>query len=187
WTRSQMSTRGAPPTMKARRRRWERSPRSSSRSSSKPDAHPGRHRRRRSGRAIPVAAAASRRRRLRRAGVAKPRLCRKPRARRRAGAGHRRPDGRTWRRRAAAPRGMPDPRLDIRFNGNIIHIDLPVLTPGRIVTVYGQQEIVKDLIAARLQRGGEILFEAAATGLSGLDTKQPIIHFKHGGKDETLV
>ena len=46
--------------------------------------------------------------------------------------------------------GMPDPRLDIRFSGGIIHIDLPVLTPGKIVTVYGQQEVVKDLIAARL-------------------------------------
>jgi p-hydroxybenzoate 3-monooxygenase len=33
---------------------------------------------------------------------------------------------------------MPDPRLDIRFSGGIIHIDLPVLTPGKIVTVYGQ-------------------------------------------------
>ena len=48
--------------------------------------------------------------------------------------------------------GMPDPRLDIRFSGGIIHIDLPVLTPGKIVTVYGQQEVVKDLIAARLNR-----------------------------------
>ena len=59
--------------------------------------------------------------------------------------------------------GMPDPRLDIRFSGGIIHIDLPVLTPGKIVTVYGQQEVVKDLIAARLSRGGAILFEAEAT------------------------
>ena len=33
---------------------------------------------------------------------------------------------------------MPDPMLDIRFNGNIIHLDLPKLTPGKIVTVYGQ-------------------------------------------------
>jgi p-hydroxybenzoate 3-monooxygenase len=83
--------------------------------------------------------------------------------------------------------GMPDPRLDIRFNGNIIHIDLPMLTPGRMVTVYGQQEIVKDLIAARLKRGGSILFETEAAGLSGLDTGKPVIHFKHAGKDETLV
>jgi len=68
--------------------------------------------------------------------------------------------------------GMPDPRLDIRFNGGIIHIDLPVLTPGKLVTVYGQQEVVKDLIAVRLNRGGAILFEAEATHIDGLDGKQ---------------
>ncbi len=82
--------------------------------------------------------------------------------------------------------GMPDPRLDIRYSGGIIHIDLPVLTPGKIVTVYGQQEVVKDLIAARLSRGGAILFEAEATHVSGIDGKRPTIHFKHEGRDETL-
>src|SRR5215207_360702 len=82
--------------------------------------------------------------------------------------------------------GMPDPRLDIRFSGGTIHIDLPVLTPGKIVTVYGQQEVVKDLIAARLSRGGAILFEAEATHVSGLGGKKPTIHFKHERRDETL-
>jgi p-hydroxybenzoate 3-monooxygenase len=82
--------------------------------------------------------------------------------------------------------GMPDPRLDIRFSGGIIHIDLPVLTPGKIVTVYGQQEVVKDLIAARLSRGGEILFEAEATHLEGLDGARPTIHFTHEGEKKTL-
>jgi p-hydroxybenzoate 3-monooxygenase len=82
--------------------------------------------------------------------------------------------------------GMPDPRLDIRFEGGIVHIDLPVLTPGKIVTVYGQQEVVKDLIAASLARGGEILFEADATTLSGLDGTRPTIHFRREGRDQTL-
>jgi len=82
--------------------------------------------------------------------------------------------------------GMLDPLLDIRFNGGIIHIDLPALTPGKIVTVYGQQEVVKDLIAARLSRGGSILFEAEATHIDGLDGKRPTIHFKHDGRAQTL-
>jgi p-hydroxybenzoate 3-monooxygenase len=81
---------------------------------------------------------------------------------------------------------MPDPRLDIRFSGGIIHIDLPKLTPGKIVTVYGQQEVVKDLIAAWLDRGGSILFEAEATGLSGLDGKRPTIHYRTDGRDEII-
>ena len=82
--------------------------------------------------------------------------------------------------------GMLDPRLDIRFHGGIIHIDLPALTPGKIVTVYGQQEVVKDLIAARIARGGAILFEAEATHVDGLEGTRPTIHFKHEGRDETL-
>jgi p-hydroxybenzoate 3-monooxygenase len=82
--------------------------------------------------------------------------------------------------------GMPDPRLDIRFNGGTIHIDLPALTPGKIVTVYGQQEVVKDLIAARLARGGTILFEAEASHVEGLTSDKPVIHFKHEGEDKTL-
>jgi p-hydroxybenzoate 3-monooxygenase len=82
--------------------------------------------------------------------------------------------------------GMSDERLDIRYNGGIIHIDMPKLTPGRIVTVYGQQEVVKDLIAAGLSRGIPILFEAEASHLEGLTTERPIIHFKHEGRAETL-
>src|SRR6201999_3966651 len=66
---------------------------------------------------------------------------------------------------------MPDPQLDIRYSGGIIHIDLPKLTPGKIVTVYGQQEVVKDLIATSLSRGVPILFEAEATHLEGVTTE----------------
>src|SRR3954468_1707432 len=38
-------------------------------------------------------------------------------------------------------------------------IALTELTGGRALTIYGQQEVVKDLIAARLASGGEIQFE----------------------------
>jgi p-hydroxybenzoate 3-monooxygenase len=82
--------------------------------------------------------------------------------------------------------GMPDPRLDIRYGGGIIHIDMPVLTPGKIVTVYGQQEVVKDLITAWLARDGALLFEAEATQIDGLDGKRPTIHFKHAGASKAL-
>jgi p-hydroxybenzoate 3-monooxygenase len=82
--------------------------------------------------------------------------------------------------------GMLDPRLDIRFHGGTIHIDLPVLTPGKIVTVYGQQEVVKDLVAVSLARGGTILFEAEATHVDGLGGKRPTIHFTHEGEKKTL-
>jgi p-hydroxybenzoate 3-monooxygenase len=81
---------------------------------------------------------------------------------------------------------MPDPRLDIRYSGGIIQVDMPKLTPGKIVTVYGQQEVVKDLIATGLSRGIPIMFEAEASHLEGLTTERPTIHFKHEGRAQTL-
>jgi p-hydroxybenzoate 3-monooxygenase len=82
--------------------------------------------------------------------------------------------------------GSPDPRLDIRFAGGIIHIDMPDLTPGKIVTVYGQQEVVKDLIAVWLACGGSIEFEAEALGLDGLSTERPAIRYRKDEREETL-
>ena len=82
---------------------------------------------------------------------------------------------------------MVDEALDIRFSGKLIHLDLPGLSGGKLVHIYGQQEVVKDLIAARLAAGGALMFEAEATGLAGLAGDRPTIHFKHGGKDETLT
>ena len=40
--------------------------------------------------------------------------------------------------------------IELRFDGERHRIDFAELTGGRTITVYGQQEVVKDLIAARL-------------------------------------
>ena len=82
---------------------------------------------------------------------------------------------------------MIDAALDIRFSGKLIHLDLPGLSGGKLVHIYGQQEVVKDLIAARLASGGALLFEAEAAGIDGLDGDKPTIHFDHKGKAETLT
>ena len=44
---------------------------------------------------------------------------------------------------------MIDEALDIRFSGKLIHLNLPGLSGGKLVHIYGQQEVVKDLIAAQ--------------------------------------
>ena len=49
---------------------------------------------------------------------------------------------------------MIDEAIDIRFGGKLIHIHFPELVAGKVVTIYGQQEVVKDLIAARIADGG---------------------------------
>jgi p-hydroxybenzoate 3-monooxygenase len=82
---------------------------------------------------------------------------------------------------------MVDHALDIRFAGGLIHLDLPALSNGKFVTIYGQQEVVKDLIAARLAAGGPILFEAEAVGLDGLTTNRPAIRYRQDGKEATLT
>ena len=65
--------------------------------------------------------------------------------------------------------------IELRFNGQGHRIDLHELTGGRAVCVYGQHEIVKDLIAARLAAGGQILFEAKQAQMHDCATESPRI------------
>ena len=81
--------------------------------------------------------------------------------------------------------GMIDNGLDIRFRGRTIHLDLSDLT-GRSVMIYGQLEVVKDLIAARLEAGAPLLFDAEVTRLEGLDGGRPRIHYRQDGIDKVL-
>ena len=55
--------------------------------------------------------------------------------------------------------GMVHEGVELRFGGRGHRIDLSELTGGRTITVYGQQEVVKDLIAARLESGLALRFE----------------------------
>ena len=75
--------------------------------------------------------------------------------------------------------------IELRFNGAGHRVDFAELT-GRGVTVYGQQEIVKDLIAARLAAGGEVLFEAKAESVHDRTGGAPHIRFSTGGETREL-
>jgi p-hydroxybenzoate 3-monooxygenase len=55
-------------------------------------------------------------------------------------------------------------------------IDFAALT-GRRITVYGQNEVVKDLIAARQNTGRPLLFEVSKVSVHDLDSDQPAIRF----------
>ncbi|MBV8869968.1 MAG: FAD-dependent monooxygenase, partial [Acetobacteraceae bacterium] len=52
--------------------------------------------------------------------------------------------------------------IELRFGGRGHRVNFYELTGGRVVTVYAQHEVLKDLIRARLEAGGQILFEARA-------------------------
>jgi len=82
--------------------------------------------------------------------------------------------------------GLVHEGLELRFDGRGHRIDLSELTGGRAITVYGQQEVVKDLIAARLEAGGELRFEVEDVTLHGLDGERPSIRFRHDGSEHEL-
>ena len=70
--------------------------------------------------------------------------------------------------------------IAIRFNGRSHRIDFAELT-GKSVTVYGQQEVVKDLIAAVLAGGTPIEFDVMGVSIHDYDDasgRKPSIRFR---------
>jgi p-hydroxybenzoate 3-monooxygenase len=76
--------------------------------------------------------------------------------------------------------------LYLRFSGRSHRIDLHELTGGRSVTVYAQHEVLKDLIRARLDAGGQILFGVDDVTVEGLTSDGPKIRFTHEGVQQEL-
>lgn len=82
--------------------------------------------------------------------------------------------------------GLVHEGIELRFAGRGHRIDIAGLTGGRRITVYGQQEVVKDLIAARLAAGGAIHFESSDVRLEELQATRPRVRFVHEGNEHTL-
>jgi p-hydroxybenzoate 3-monooxygenase len=82
--------------------------------------------------------------------------------------------------------GLVHHGLELRFDRQGHRIDLSELTGGRAITVYGQQEVVKDLIAARLDAGGELLFEVDDVTLHDLEGETPAVRFRHAASEHEL-
>ncbi|RSM39176.1 4-hydroxybenzoate 3-monooxygenase [Amycolatopsis balhimycina DSM 5908] len=76
-----------------------------------------------------------------------------------------------------AAEGMPHEGLSLRFDRADHRIELTELT-GKTITVYGQQEIVKDLIDAHEARGYPISFEVSDVSLSDVDTDRPRVGYR---------
>jgi p-hydroxybenzoate 3-monooxygenase len=69
--------------------------------------------------------------------------------------------------------------IELRFNGKRHRINMYELTGGKQVTVYAQHEVIKDLVAARLKAGGEIIFNVGDVSLHDLDTPAPKVRFRN--------
>ena len=81
--------------------------------------------------------------------------------------------------------GLVHEGIELRFAGRGHRIPLTELT-GKSITIYGQQEVVKDLIRARLDAGLPLLFEVGNVTLHELESEQPAIRFRHDGEEQEL-
>ncbi|HTS24513.1 MAG TPA: 4-hydroxybenzoate 3-monooxygenase [Bryobacteraceae bacterium] len=77
--------------------------------------------------------------------------------------------------------GLVHHGVELRFEGCGHRIDMHELT-GRSITVYGQNEVVKDLADARLAAGGRIEYEAEAVSIHDFDCGRPLIRYRRDGR-----
>jgi p-hydroxybenzoate 3-monooxygenase len=82
--------------------------------------------------------------------------------------------------------GLVHHGIELRFGGQGHRIAFEKLVPGRAITVYGQQEVVKDLIATRLAADGQILFEVEDVVPGGIDGQNPAVSFTHQSERRTI-
>lgn len=76
--------------------------------------------------------------------------------------------------------------IELRFNRQCHRIPLSDLTDGQEIMLYGQHEVVKDLIKARLDSGEKIIFEAEAVGVHDLESEKPTIRYQEDGEEREL-
>jgi len=81
--------------------------------------------------------------------------------------------------------GLTHHGIYLQFAGERHRIAMTELT-GRSIMVYGQHEVVKDLIAARLAVGGVICFETSDVSLHDIATEHPSVQFSQGGERHQL-
>jgi p-hydroxybenzoate 3-monooxygenase len=83
--------------------------------------------------------------------------------------------------------GLVHHGVEFRFERNSYRVPLSDLADGRAITVYGQQEVVKDLVALRLERGSPLMFDTEVTALDGLASDAPSVQARGPEGDVRIV
>src|SRR5690348_14331568 len=73
--------------------------------------------------------------------------------------------------------GLPHHGIYLSFGGRRHHINMTELTGGRSITVYAQQEVIKDPVLARLDAGGSILFNVEDVQVRDFENNRASIRF----------
>ncbi|MDX6569986.1 MAG: p-hydroxybenzoate 3-monooxygenase [Gaiellales bacterium] len=76
--------------------------------------------------------------------------------------------------------------VELQFAGERHRIPLSELTDGRSIVIYGQTEVVKDLIASRISDGLALHFEVGEVSVHDLESELPRIRYRHEGEPHEL-
>ena len=82
--------------------------------------------------------------------------------------------------------GLPHGGIELCFGGARHRIDMKALTGGKQVTVYGQTEVTRDLMAARAAAGLATVYEASDVSLHGFDGAAPSVRYVKNGAAHEL-
>jgi p-hydroxybenzoate 3-monooxygenase len=82
--------------------------------------------------------------------------------------------------------GLQHNGIYLRYREENHYVDMANLT-GRHITIYGQQEVVKDLTNALIDRDVKILFEVNDVQLHDIETDKPRITYEHDGQQHELT
>jgi p-hydroxybenzoate 3-monooxygenase len=82
--------------------------------------------------------------------------------------------------------GLVHRGISLRFDGRDHRIAFDHLTGGSTITVYGQQEVVKDLIAARAAADARLYFEVEDVSALDVDSSAPKLHYTLNGESIEL-
>ena len=81
--------------------------------------------------------------------------------------------------------GLRHDGIYLAFGATRHRIDMASLTGGRAITIYGQNEVVHDLIEARLETGRPLHFEVEDVSVHDVESETPQIRFRHNSTKGT--
>ncbi len=83
--------------------------------------------------------------------------------------------------------GLVHRGIELRFEGRGHRLALDELTGGSTITVYGQQEVVKDLITARIAAGARLHFEVDDVSVHDAESDAPMLRYTMNGESVELT
>ena len=82
--------------------------------------------------------------------------------------------------------GLVHGGTNLSLDGRMFHINIAALTGGSTVTVYGQQEVMRDLFDAAESRGLSIVWNASDVALHDLEGARPAVTWSLHGREQRL-